>query len=565
MPTTPGRSAAPIWLVLLILLALPATFHAGSNVVVRFATTVQLVETGSPELGPYATKTNDAALHDGHAYNDKAPGVSLLLAPVYAVVRLATTDFDAARHACRLLTLLPLTLLAAWYLRRRLPTWGVNGPVRDVAAATYAVGTVAWAYFVMLFGHGFAADFILLAVLLLVDYRAAPERGGKLLASGLLFGLAIAFEYPTAVLGLPAGLYLLSFERRVGRIAVFGVLGAALPLAIILGMNYLNFGDALQFGYSLEKDPRYLEEMSRGLMGIGVPRWSAFFLIALSPSKGLFFWSPVLLLGLVGIGVLGRDRRREALLLGGMVAAYLALFAGYFEAGGGASLGSRHLVPLVGPLILGASVLAMRGAVVRGVFFGLAGLSSVLAWAGVFSEPQMQENIVNPLWDFALPMLLTGVGPGNLLDLPDAVASLAGLFLLAMLWFFIFWGHRQPGQIAVRATGWALAVTAVVGLAFFGLVASALPRTEVGLLHQVRGNHFSVRGDHQRAATEYEAAFVTRRDPWILYYAAKAYLRLGDQVRADHALQRLMALDPSLLAPPAEDDPLQTEEGNTAP
>jgi len=547
--------AGAIGFLLLLLLALPAPRQAGSNVMARFAAAVQLVEKGDLSLGPYGRLTNDAAVHRGRAYNDKAPGVTLAVAPIYAVVRLATRDFNVALRWCRVFSLLPLTLFTVWLLWRRLPAWGVDGAVRDAAAVGYAVGATTWPYFTMLYSHGFAADFILLGVLFLTDYRREPGRARPLLLAGLLFGAAIAFEYPTAALGLIAGVYLLSFERRPARLAAFVALGVVLPALIIGGYNYLCFDSPLNFGYTLEKDLAFRQHHTNGLMGFGAPRPATFWLLAFSPEKGLFFWSPALLFGAVGAAAMVRRLPREGWPLAGMAAVYIVLFAGYFEAGGAACLGPRHLTPIIGPLFLAAAwCTAQKADWRRGGFLGAAVLSSLIVWAGVFSDPQMPERLRNPLWDFAMPMLAAGVGPGNLFGLSDSAAAGLGLLLLAALWTIVLLGDRPRGPESPRL-GKAAALTILVGLLFYLGLAPHLPRTEPGMLHQIRGNHFLFREDFGRAANEYEAAIATRADPWILYYQAKAYLRLGDRDKAAASWSRMMQLDPSFRPPGAEAPP----------
>jgi tetratricopeptide (TPR) repeat protein len=384
--------------------------------------------------------------------------------------------------------------------------------------------------------------------------------------AGAWFGLAVLCEYPAAVSALLAGLYLLSFERRLARLAAFVLLGAALPLAVIAGFNTAAFGHPFQFGYALEKDAYYYAQMNRGFMGFGLPRWSNLWLLTLSPNKGLFFWSPVLALGVAGVFGLARAHRREAAWLGATVLAYVALFSGYFEASGGAGLGPRHLMPLVGPLVLlGACFAGPRGAWVRGAFVGLATASGLLAWAGVFSDPQMQDRLTNPLWDFAVPMLREGVGPGNLLGLADGVASLVALALVIALWAVLWRAACRSGD--GRRTCLAAGTALVIALAFYLAIAPQLPRTEPGLRHQVYGNHFVLREDYARAVAEYEQAFALRRDPWILYYQARAYWQLGDTAAAERSAARWRAMltpavdqptgpnhgPPTIAAPPATD------------
>src|ERR671931_538588 len=55
----------------------------------RLALTYSLVERGALDIDPYAGATLDRAFARGHYFTDKAPGLSFLLAPLYAGLRLA--------------------------------------------------------------------------------------------------------------------------------------------------------------------------------------------------------------------------------------------------------------------------------------------------------------------------------------------------------------------------------------------------------------------------------------------------------------------------------------------
>jgi tetratricopeptide (TPR) repeat protein len=397
----------------------------------------------------------------------------------------------------------------------------------------------------MLYGHGYAACLVLIGILQLVALRERRDNWRMLASSGACFGLSIAFEYPTALLGLCAGLYLLSFERRVLRVLVFAALGVGLPALIIGGFNWAAFGNPLHIGYTAVKSTYYDAQMSHGLFGIALPRLDNLYLLLISPARGLFFWSPFLLFGLIGMVVMIARQRREGLLLFGMFLLPVLAFAGHFEAGGGAGLGPRHLVPLVGPLILAGAWLVGRARPwLRSLYFSAAIFSSLLVSVGLFAEPQMPDRVVNPLWEFAAPMLLGGIGPGNLFGLPDPLVWPLALLLLVGLWLTI----RLAPEDKPSRTEYSAGLVGFVLLAAFYLgLGPHLGHTDPGILHQVRGNHFMVREDYSQAALEYERAYATRKDPWILFYLARAYSLAGDKLRAGSALRRLMQTDPAFL------------------
>lgn len=503
----------PILVLLFFLLALPAGDDPGHRALGPDPLAAQLMD---------AAATNDLAL--------QAPGATLATAPALAFARLLTPDASLQRHLARLLTLTLLVLLAGIILFRLLPDWGVNDGLRLIAVGSFTVGTFAWASFTVLAGPGFAAALILLGLLLLVGYRQRPQSVRTLALSGLCFGLAVVFEYPTAVLGLAAGMYLFSFERRPARLVAF-VVGAALLPALIIGLhNTIIFGEVLP----------------RGMFGIGMPTPANLEQLLFRPAKGMFFWSPVLHIGLIGMILMIRHRRREGLLLTGMFTAMVLLIAGRGDAAGEAGFGPQQLTALVGPLLVAAVWLAtLTGSYGRGIFTGLAIGSSLLATVGVTVAPLMPGRVANPLWEFALPMLRENIGADNLLGLSTRPALWMTLAVVVALWFVILWYAKKDHAKSDRRFFRSLGLTIALACLFYAGVSPLLAKTEASVLHQVKGRHCMTHQAYQRAADEFEQAVTERPDPWSLYYLARAYYLSGREADGDRALQRLLAIDPT--------------------
>jgi hypothetical protein len=233
--------------------------------------------------------------------------------------------------------------LAARQLARRLAT----GEASALAAAViYAVATPTWAVSSQgLWGHGPAE--LGLAVALWALLRAETARWGATVA-GLGAGLMVASRPST---GLVAAVLALFAVRRLGR--------AGLPFAAALGAvvvavsahNLATFG-SLQGGYA-ELHRTHAEHhgvasawsasIGEGLLGV-----------LLSPSRGLFVYSPVLLFAVAGL-VAWLARRQGGLLAYAAVAAgagigTVALFSVWW---GGHSFGPRLLADVLPALVLG--------------------------------------------------------------------------------------------------------------------------------------------------------------------------------------------------------------------
>ncbi len=460
---------------------------------------------------------------------DQAPGVMLTTMPVIAVARLLTEDAVRQRQLARMLTLTLLVLIAGTMLFRLLPVWGVNDGLRLIAVGAFCVSTFAWASFATLSGPGFAAALVLIGLLLLVDYRRQPTL--KTAAqSGLCFGLAIVFDYPAVALALPAAAYFVSVERNAARLSTFVATSLLLPAAIVAAHNLIVFG----------------EPLPADLFAWSVPTAAVFEHLLIRPAKGMFFWSPVLHVGLIGMILMIRHRRREGLLLAGMFLALATVVAGRAGVVDEAGFGPQRLALLVGPLIVAAAWLAaLTGVYGRGIFAGLAIGSSLLTAIGVAVAPAMPGRIANPLWEFALPLLREDIGAAQVFGLSVRAGFWLTLALVVALWLVILWyaekNHEKPDRRFHRGL---VATLALAGVFYAGL-SPLLATTEESVLHRVKGEYLMAQQAYPRAADEFTRAAAAQPDPWTLYYLARACYLAGREDEGDAALQRLLELDPT--------------------
>ena len=102
--------------------------------------------------------------------------------------------------------------------------------------------------------------------------------------------------------------------------------------AILLGYNALRSGNPLQTGYDLTLFSPNI------LLGL--------YKLLLSPLRGFFIYSPILILSLPGWWLLRKTYPAEAWLFAGLTGVTLGLFSAW-SSGEGLSWGSRFLVPIV--------------------------------------------------------------------------------------------------------------------------------------------------------------------------------------------------------------------------
>ena len=412
----------------------------------RLALTYSLVERGSLTIDGYAALSFDRALRDGHYYTDKAPGVSFMLAPLHAAVRLlpvSVPDTSQGRFISRyLLTFagigIPSAVFATWlfhWLRRFIPP---AGPRAGVVAA-YALGSPAYTLSVHAFGHVPAGMCLFVGAVLSTQHRWRAA-----IASGTALGAAVAFEYPSA---LPA---LLLFalaaagapsHMRWTHAAAIGV-GAALPLAALGAYQTVAFGALWRTGYAfIDPAGPFAAAQATGLLGVGWPDLRIALELLGGAKRGLGLVAPWTVLALPGAALLwrGGDLSRK-LWVARATATFVALLlvnSGYAVWDGGASWGPRHLTPALPFLALLASPAFARWPRTAWVLtlVSVAATATVVA-TGTLPPPDAPSTF----GDFVIPALRDGRA-GNMLG---NAAGLSG------------WGALIPlGVTALGCLAWA--------------------------------------------------------------------------------------------------------------
>lgn len=405
-----------------------------------------LVDHHTVNIDAYQQGLGDKAFYRGHYYSDKAPGLSFLAVPVYAAMRLIFPDskvrgFLLYRHIqgyyyippnltyvrygiTYLVVALPSAALALmlWLFLARLSR--KDGPALAVAS-TYALGTVAYIYSVWYFSHQATAILLFCAFLLL--FYAVRDRLWTLrvmmaaAGAGLLAGFSVISEFPTVVIALALAVYLLGVTPHRLRTAAAFFVGMMPAAALELWYNVAAFGRPFANGYMYVYLEAYRNPVRSGPLGWAdplsyatqLPTLESVWGITLSPFRGIFFVSPVLLLFVPGAYWMWRrlDLRREWWLCVGVVVLYFLIDAARGPDvngwAGGTSVASRHLTPIV-PFMMVPLVFALRSSWSRLVFAVLAALSITVMFMTVSATYLYQYPDKNPIFNEALHNFLRG-------------------------------------------------------------------------------------------------------------------------------------------------------------
>jgi hypothetical protein len=245
------------------------------------------------------------------------------------------------------------------------------------AAILFAFGTCLFSVASQaLWMHGPAALGLSLALYLLAVDRPDPLR---LFAAGCALGLAVLARPSTALFALAT---VAAVGSQRGRATAWLVLGGAPAATLLCFYNYHYFGNLLVGGYIHDN------------WADTPPLWLGLGGLLVAPSRGVFVYSPALVLALHGAVVLSRrgletDPTRTLLRSWVVAATVTVLFyARWYEWRGGWCYGPRLLCETmpIACLLFGLSFEALRTRLMRAVAVALVAVSVAVHVVGVYGH-----------------------------------------------------------------------------------------------------------------------------------------------------------------------------------
>lgn len=404
------------------------SFELNPNNATRLFGALSLVERGEATIDRYQTLTIDKAQFTRksgtHYYMDKAPGVTLMAAPVVWATNWITggnsydqviditnpklADFLRLRLAlCVAFGAALLTAFAA-VLLLDLGTGITGSPAAGLFAALgYSLGSIVWGWSTTLFGHAPVAALLLIATWAIWRGTSGMREIGRWrypLMAGAALGWAVAIEFPSALGGIAIGLWALwrsrdaawPVRRRLYLIAVGTAVVAVLPLA---AYNQFAFGTPFMTGY---QGVVGFGGMNEGLFGLTYPKPYVLWEILFGTRRGMLWVAPVLVLGALGVARMIRNPATKDLgvLALSVILIVLAVNASYAYWDGGASVGPRHSVPAIPFLALGLAPVwaSLRTLAAKIAAASLLGASMLLNLVVAATDIFAPETMVTPVW-----------------------------------------------------------------------------------------------------------------------------------------------------------------------
>lgn len=343
---------------------------------------------------------------DGNLYNRKGLGLTLLALPLVWLARL----WPSVGLVQAALLLNPL--LTAWtggliYRTGRRLEW--SRTTATVTALAFGLATLAWPYTQTFFSDSLSAWGLFAAFYCMLAFRSSGLKR-YLLLGGIAWGLAYLSRVVN-LLTLPIYLAALAFVigrwryERVQDIvrdlpALFGynwrpfasflipVVGAGV---LSLWWNWARFGSIWSTGY-LESE-QFNGVWLAGIVGL-----------LFSPGRGIFFYSPILLLAFPGALWFRRYRPWILGMFSTIIVLYVVVYGKWYMWHGGFSWGPRFIVPtlpflavLAGPAFLWVLDAERRTALHHVAAIGVAalcGLSVLVQLLGLAVPFSLVQNLL---------------------------------------------------------------------------------------------------------------------------------------------------------------------------
>ena len=338
-PEQAPRQSAPLTSVLilggvvfLILLANGRPIESGDTRSLA-RTAASLVTAGDLNLDEYDDVEFPFAREaGGHKVSIYPALPAVMAAPVFLVARfLYAFDEESTAFTGKLAAaLFTAAAVAVFFL-----TLSLRHPSVDArwAAVVLALGTSLWSTSQALWQHPAAVLWLCVCLLFLERAQDEDVWAGR---AGLPLGLMVAARHADVVLAAVIAIaVMIRWPRRLLALAAWGAPG----VAFVAIYNALIFGSPWSHGFSGSLG-RFSETWGVGQLGLLV-----------SPAKGLLVFTPVVVVGLVGLFI---ARRRHPWMAGTFGLAFLAhlVFSGRWrEWHGGECFGPRLMTDAV-PLLL---------------------------------------------------------------------------------------------------------------------------------------------------------------------------------------------------------------------
>src|SRR3989304_5141912 len=297
----------------------------------RFALLYSIVEENSLQFSlPIARfATPDLGLSpDGKYVSLFAPAVSFMAIPGYIIGKYFGASQVGTFAVIALFAIFNVLLIRAIAVRL-----GADKTAAAIGALTFLFATPAFTYAVTLYQHHISLFIILLSVYILIRWN----NFWSLSAVWFLLALSAAVDNPNVIFMAPIGLYAVAkmfiinkepakINIRFRKKALIALIGALVPVIFFFWFNEAPHGDPLKLSGTLpsvkaidasgspmtppsaDNPSKAFDPVQKGKSAVSFFQThnllNGFYIHIFSPDRGIIFYAPVILLGLLGFSFL---------------------------------------------------------------------------------------------------------------------------------------------------------------------------------------------------------------------------------------------------------------------
>lgn len=389
-----------------------------SNTTSRFALVESIVNQGTFlfDLEKARFGVPDVVENNGRFYSSFTPGVSFLAVPFYMIgAQLGLAEFSTFLST---VFFAMCNGIALYFLGRKV---GSSSTASLLGSAIFLFATNALPYSATLTQHHLSTLIIILAVINALGKRTVLSN----VLFGVYCGVGFLFDFPNLFMLFPVGVYILAQHVQLNsesknlninlKTIVIFILFGLLPLLAVFGwynkeisgspMGFAQFSSRTNYFDTQEKKLRDLEAAQHKdpyqptLPFNTRQQLEGFYILVLSNERSWLWYSPVLLLGIIGLISLYKVNPRASVLITAIVSTNLILYTMFGDPWGGWSFGPRYLIPSAGLMsaAVGYAVFKFRRNIPFMILFLISVTYSIaISASGTLSTtaiPPKQESI----------------------------------------------------------------------------------------------------------------------------------------------------------------------------
>jgi hypothetical protein len=350
----------------------------------RFALLYSIIEDKSFYFSDSVAKftTPDLGFNNGHFVSLFAPGVSFLAMPGYLVGKFFNASQVGAFAMVAVFALINMLLVRGIAIRL-----GASKLTSSIGAAAVLFGTPAFAYAGTLYQHHISTFLILFSIYILIRWN----NFWSLAAIWFLIALSIPIDYPNLIMMIPVGLVALgriisfreessSYKLQIEPLRILTVLAVTIPIAGFLLFNRASYDNPFQLSGTIRSveaisdtaspsDPdaeqthvNLDETQDKNALGFFQTRniVHGFYIHLFSPDRGIIFYAPIVIFGIIGLVFLNRKHPDAAKIFVSIIGLNVLLYSMWGDPQGGWAFGSRYLIPSYLMLGLGVAFFLSR-------------------------------------------------------------------------------------------------------------------------------------------------------------------------------------------------------------